>query len=629
MIRVENLYKSYGDLILFEGINFALNERERLGVVGRNGHGKTTLFRMILGKENPDSGSIIIPKNYRIGYVRQNLDFRHSTILAEAISALPEDQKDHHWKAQKILDGLGFKQTDFRRHPKEFSGGYQVRLNFAKALIAEPDLLLLDEPTNFLDIISIRWIERFLQNWPHEIMLITHDRGFMDKLVTHTMGIHRRTVHKIEGNTAKYYDQIAQDEAVYEKTRMKDARRRKEIEQFITRFRAKARQANLVQSRMKTLRKMEKKQKLEKLKILDFSFSSSPFQARHLLSARNLNFSYDEQKPLVRDFNITVEAGERICVVGPNGKGKSTLLKLLAGELLPDTGQLKYHPAVKKGYFAQGSMQTLVENRTVLDEIIFSNPDGDRQRAHNVCGAMMFSGDDALKKISVLSGGEKSRVMLGKLLVSPTNLLLLDEPTNHLDMESCDALLAAIDNFEGTVIMVTHNEMFLYALAQRLIVFQNEGIDIFGGSYQQFLEKGGWQDEGKLNHALKQPAAKEEVSVKLTKKELRRRRSAIISRRSRIVRPIRQQVEAVENKIEKKERELERLNQSMQQATQNQGGAKIAEISRAIHLCQQTIDHLFEQLEQLTRDLETRNAEFEAQFKKLDSEDQSVSPSEK
>ncbi|MEJ2731342.1 MAG: hypothetical protein P8185_23010 [Deltaproteobacteria bacterium] len=210
--------------------------------------------------------------------------------------------------------------------------------------------------------------------------------------------------------------------------------------------------------------------------------------------------------------------------------------------------------------------------------------------------------------------------MLGKLLVSPTNLLLLDEPTNHLDMESCDALLAAIDNFEGTVIMVTHNEMFLHALAQRLIIFQNDSIDIFGGGYQQFLEKDGWQDEGKLNHAPKQPAVKEEVSVKLTKKELRRQRSAIISRRSRIVKPIRQRVEAIENKIEKNERELERLNQSMQQATQNQDGAKIAEISRAIHLCQQTIDHLFEQLEELTRDLETRSAEFEARLKRLDSE---------
>jgi ATP-binding cassette subfamily F protein 3 len=619
MIRIENLHKSYGDLILFEGINFALNERERLGVVGRNGHGKTTLFRMILRKENPDSGSIVVPKNYRIGYVSQNLEFRQSTILTEAISALPEPEEDHHWKAEKILAGLGFKQTDFQRHPKEFSGGYQVRLNLAKALIAEPDLLLLDEPTNFLDIISIRWIERFLQTWPHEIMLITHDRSFMDKLVTHTMGIHRCAVRKIEGNTAKYYDQIAQDEEIYEKTRMKDARRRKEIEQFITRFRAKARQANLVQSRIKTLQKMEKKQKLEKLKILDFSFSSSPFQARHLLSARNVNFSYDTGNPLVRDFKITVEAGERICVVGPNGKGKSTLLRLLAGELLPDTGQLKYHPAVKKGYFEQSSVQTLVENRTVLDEIIFSNPDGDRQRARNVCGAMMFSGDDALKKISVLSGGEKSRVMLGKLLVSPTNLLLLDEPTNHLDMESCDALLAAIDNFEGTVIMVTHNEMFLYALAQRLIVFQNDGIDIFGGSYQQFLEKGGWQDESKVNQTPQQPDTQVDDSVKLTKKELRRQRSEIISRRSRILKPIQQQAQALENEIEKNERELDRLNQSMQPAAQNQDGTKIAEISQAIHLCRQTIDDLFEKLEELTRDLETRKAEFDAHLQSLDS----------
>jgi len=620
MIRIENLHKSYGDLLLFEGINFALNERERLGVVGRNGHGKTTLFRMILGKENPDSGSIIVPKNYRIGYVSQNLEFRHNTILTEAISALPETEKDHHWRAEKILDGLGFRQTDFQRHPKEFSGGYQVRLNLAKALIAEPDLLLLDEPTNFLDIISIRWIERFLQNWPHEIMLITHDRSFMDKLVTHTIGIHRGAVRKIEGDTAKYYDQIAQDEEVYEKTRMKDARRRKEIKQFITRFRAKARQANLVQSRIKTLQKMEKKQKLEKLKILDFSFNSSPFQARHLLSARNVNFSYDTEKQLVRDFKITIEAGERICVVGPNGKGKSTLLRLLASELLPDTGQLKYHAAVKKGYFEQSSVQTLVANRTVLDEIIFSNPDGDRQRARNVCGAMMFSGDDALKKISVLSGGEKSRVMLGKLLVSPTNLLLLDEPTNHLDMESCDALLAAIDNFEGTVIMVTHNEMFLYALAQRLIVFQNDGIDIFGGSYQQFLEKGGWQDESKVNHTLQQPDIKMDASVKFTKKELRRQRSEIISQRSRIVKPIQQRAEAVENKIEKNELELDRLNQSMQQAAQNQDGTEITEISQAIHKCQQTIDRLFEQLEELTRDLETRNAEFDSRLQNLDSE---------
>ena len=620
MIRVENLTKTYGELNLFSGINFALNPKERLGVVGRNGHGKTTLFRMILGRENPDEGKILVPKNYRIGYVRQRLEFHRPTIIDEAISALPANEDTHHWKAEKILSGLGFGQTEFLKHPKAFSGGYQIRLNLAKALISEPDLLLLDEPTNFLDITSIRWIERYLQQWPHEIMLITHDRSFTDKVVTHTIGIHRQKVRKIEGNTAKYYAQIAADEAVYEKTRQKDARRRREIEQFITRFRAKARQANLVQSRIKTLQKTGKKEKLDKLKILDFSFNSSPFEARYLLNARNINFSYDKQKPLIRNFNINIAAGERICVVGPNGKGKSTLLRLLANHLPPDSGQIKYHPDVQRGYFEQSNVKTLVDSRTVLDEISISNPDGDRQRARNICGAMMFSGDDALKKISVLSGGEKSRVMLGKLLVSPTNLLLLDEPTNHLDMESCDALLAAIDNFDGTVIMVTHNEMFLHALAQRLIVFQNDHLDVFDGGYQRFLDKGGWQEDRKVISDLQPVDSKTNRSAKLTKKALRRQRSAIIAERSKITGPLHQQTAAVENEIEKKEAELSQLNQSMQLATQTQDGVQIAEISRAIHACQQAIDQLFERLDDLTQKLEIRSAEFDNRLEQLDKE---------
>jgi ATP-binding cassette subfamily F protein 3 len=620
MIRVENLYKSYGDLILFEGLNFALNERERLGIVGRNGHGKTTLFRMILGKESHDSGSIIIPKNYRIGYVSQRLEFSQDTILTEAITALPAADKNHHWKAEKILAGLGFSLADFQRPPRAFSGGYQVRLNLAKALVAEPDLLLLDEPTNFLDITSIRWIEQFLRSWPHEVMLITHDRSFMDKIVSHTMGIHRLMVRKIEGDTAKYYDQIAMDEEVYEKTRIKDERRRKEIEQFITRFRAKARQANLVQSRTKTLQKMEKKQKLEKLKILDFSFNSCPFHAKHVFGAKNLNFSYAREFPLIRDFNITVAAGERICVVGPNGKGKSTLLKLLSGETAPQTGEISYHPAVKKGFFEQGSVKTLVDHHSVLDEIVFSNPDGDLQHARNVCGAMMFSGDDALKKISVLSGGEKSRVMLAKLLVTPVNLLLLDEPTNHLDMESSDALLAAIDNFDGTVIMVTHNEMFLHALAQRLIIFQNDRIEVFDGSYQRFLDKGGWQDENMTAGRDRQRNLNAAAAAKRTKKELRRQRSEIISERSRILKPLQERITRVETQMENEEAELERLNLSMQKAAQDQDGSRIAEISQALHARQQTIDRLFEELDDLTRDLDAHNAQFEARLRRLDAE---------
>ena len=620
MIRVENLTKSFGDRLLFDEISFALTAKQRVGLVGQNGHGKTTLFQMINGDEQPDSGTVVIPKNYRIVYVQQHLEFTADTAREEGMRALPPQEQDHSWKVEKILAGLGFSEEDFQRHPSQFSGGLQVRLNLVKALVSEPDLLLLDEPTNFLDITSIRWIEQFLKTWPHELLLITHDRSFMDKVVTHTLGIHRRKVRKISGNTARYYNQIAQDEEVYEKTRINDERRRKEIQQFVTRFRAKARLANLVQSRIKTLKKMEKKEKLEQMKLLDFSFRSSPFSAKRVLTARNLNFAYERGKNLIKDFNITIEAGERVCVVGKNGKGKTTLLKLWAGVLSPQAGETVYHPSIDKGFFEQTNVRSLVDSRSVEEEILYSHPDMDRQRARNICGAMMFSGDDALKRISVLSGGEKSRVMLGKLLATPVNLLLLDEPTNHLDMESCDALLTAIDFFEGAVIMVTHNEMFLHTLAERLIVFQNDHIEVFDGSYREFLEKDGWHDKSPLARSSGTKTPQRENTVRLTKKEMRRQRSDIIARRSKITGPLEKRITRLEDDIETHEVELDRLNQAMQQASQEQNGQRIAELSRAIHANQAAIDKYFDKLEEITHELDRQNADFEKQLQALDAE---------
>ena len=617
MIRVENLSKSFGDQILFDGLGFSVNQKQRVGLVGQNGHGKTTLFRMIAGEERPDSGSIIIPKNYRIDYVRQHLEFTADTALNEGMRALPEQEKDHSWKVEKILAGLGFSREDFDRHPDEFSGGLQVRLNLVKALVAEPDLLLLDEPTNFLDITSIRWVEQFLSSWPHELMLITHDRSFMDKVVTHTMGIHRRNLRKIAGDTTKYYNQIAQDEEVYEKTRINDERRRKEIQQFITRFRAKARLANLVQSRVKTLKKMEKKDKLEEMKLLDFTFRSTPFPGKSILTCNHLAFAYNGQQPLIKDFNVTIGTGERVCVVGKNGKGKTTLLKLLAGKLSPRSGQTIFHSSTIKGFFEQTNVNSLVDTRTVEEEILYSHPDIDRQRARNICGAMMFSGDDALKKISVLSGGEKSRVMLGKLLATPVNLLLLDEPTNHLDMEACDALLAAIDFFEGTVIMVTHNEMFLHSLADKLIVFQNDGIDVFEGRYQEFLESGGWHDEKMIESKDRTQTFPAGTNAKLAKKEMRRKRSEIITRRSKTVRPLEKRITRLENDIESHEVELEDLNKYMLQASQDQDGTRISELSQFIHACQSKIDNLFDELETASDEFDSKNAVFERELRQV------------
>jgi len=609
MINVENLTKSFGGQTLFEGVSFMLNSRERLGIVGRNGHGKTTIFKLIAGEELPDSGSITIPKNYRISYVRQELNFTQDTALKECMTSLCEDERDHYWKAEKILAGLGFSKEDNKRHPLEFSGGFQVRLNLAKALASDPDLLLLDEPTNYLDISSIRWIERFLLNWPHEVMLITHNRSFMDKLATHIVGINRKKIRKIAGNTEKFYNQMAQEEEIYEKTRIKNEQRQKEIKQFVTRFRAKARLANLVQSRIKTIAKMEKKEKLEKIKTLDFSFCYSPFPGKQVMSAQNLSFSYDFKKPVIENFNITISAGDRVCVVGKNGKGKTTLLKLLAGELNPKSGKINSNPNVTMGFFEQTNVKTLVNSRTVEDEILYSGSNVDRQLVRNVCGAMMFEGDDALKKISVLSGGEKSRVMLGKLLVAPVNLLLLDEPTNHLDIESSDALLAAIDNFDGAVIMVTHNEMFIHALAKRLIVFQNDRISVFEGNYQRFLDGKGWEDESETA-SLKNENGKN-LNSKLSKKELRRRRSEIIAMRGKIIKPLEKRIAVIENNIESHEKKLNEFNEAIQEASQQQDGSKIGELSQSIHTCRLAIDNLFDELEKLTDKLDKQSAEFE------------------
>ncbi len=620
MISVVSLTKSFGLQLLFDDASFKLNPKERIGLVGRNGHGKTTLFRLIIGEEIPDSGTISIPKHYRIGYVRQELELTKNTVLEEGMTGLLEEEQDHYWKVEKILAGLGFSKDDMQRHPAEFSGGFQVRLNLAKVLVSEPDLLLLDEPTNYLDITSIRWVERFLRKWPREFILITHDRALMDKLVTHTMGIHHKKFRKITGNTEKYYAQIAQDEEIYEKTRVKDERRRIEIEQFISRFRAKARLANLVQSRIKTLAKRGKKEQLEKLKTLDFSFRSRPFHGKYIMSAQDVSFSYDQTKPLIKNFNVTIVPKDRICIIGKNGKGKTTLVKLLAEALKPQSGKIICNPSISKGFFEQTNIKNLVDTRTVEEEILFSHADVDRQKARNICGAMMFEGDAALKNIAVLSGGEKSRVMLGKILVTPVNLLVLDEPTNHLDMESCDALLAAIDSFDGTVIMVTHNEMFLDALAERLIVFQNDSVTVFEGSYQRFLETGGWKDEAETTESAVGDEHGKEHRLKPSKKTIRRKRSEFVSERAKILKPIEQHIYRTESDIEKHEKILDELNRAMQAASQAQDGAKIAELSKSIHRCRSSIDRLFDELEKSTGAFQKQRALLEKKFQQLDSD---------
>jgi ATP-binding cassette subfamily F protein 3 len=586
---------TFGAQQLFDGVSFNIHSRERIGLVGRNGSGKTTIFKIITGEVLADSGKISLPKNYTVGYVQQHLNFTEPTILQEACLGLKEEEKDEVWKAEKILAGLGFSEEDFERAPAEVSGGYQVRLNLTKCLLAEPHLLLLDEPTNYLDIISIRWLIAFLRRWPNELILITHDRNFMDSVTTHTMALHRMKVKKIAGGTAKLYEQIATEEEVYENTRIKEAKTREKAEEFISRFRAQAARASLVQSRIKALEKMGEKRELSKIAELGFSFRTAEFKAEHLMKVKNITFGYQPDHPLIKDLSVEIGRRARICVVGKNGKGKSTLLRLLQGELAPQSGEITYHDKCQRGYFGQTNIERLSPELSIDAELGKVSDKLKYSEIRAVCGAMMFSGDLALKKISILSGGEKSRVSLGKILLTPTNLLLLDEPTNHLDMESCDSLIAAIDDFEGAVVIVTHNEMFLHHLATRLIVFNEEKAFLFDGSYQEFLDKIGWEDET----SKKRPAKAGPGPSTLDHDKQVAEKTRQIKQKN-----LRKKIEEQENKIEKLEKTQELNHTKLAVAAAENQSLIIKELQLTGHKLEMQIKLGYTELEKLIEELD-------------------------
>jgi ATP-binding cassette subfamily F protein 3 len=615
MIIVENISKSYGSQELFRETGFRLNARERLGMVGRNGHGKTTLLRMITGEEEADSGNIVIPRGYSIGHVLQEPDFKRASVLEEGCEGLHAEERDQTWKVEKVLAGLGFSALDLEKDPFELSGGFQVRLNLAKILVRNPDLLLLDEPNNYLDITSIRWLTRYLNVRQGELILITHDRSFMDNVVTHTMGIYRKTLRKIKGDTGKLYSQFAMEEEVYEKTRLNDEKKRKKAELFIRRFRAKARLGGMVQSRIKTLEKQEKLEKLEKAKDLDFSFRSSPFNGKPAMAVADLTFGYDPGSPLFADLSFSIGPYDRVCVVGENGKGKTTLLKALAGRLTPQSGEVNFNSTITSGYYEQANVNTLSDDRSVLEEIVSADPDVDRQRARNICGMMMFEGDAALKRVGILSGGEKNRVLLGKLIATPVSFLILDEPTNHLDLEACDALLEAINEFEGAVLMVTHNEMLLHGLAERLIVFQDGRAFVYEGGYGEFLEKRGWESE---KEAAVPEGDSDTGTRKSDRKEAKRLRSELVRERSKALRPLEKRIEKTETVIVKAEKELEDLHREIEEASQQGDNTAITDLSKKIHACEKIIETNFEELEAASAEYHKGKEAFEKRFDELD-----------
>jgi ATP-binding cassette, subfamily F, member 3 len=488
MISIRNISLSFGDQVLFDDVSFNINPGDKIGLVGRNGSGKTTLFSMLNQELEPDAGAVSLPKNYTLGYVKQHLEFTKEMVLEEACLGLGPDEQYDEWRVEKLLLGLGFSEDDFYRDPQELSGGFQIRLNLVKVLAGNPDMLLLDEPTNYLDIGSVRWLTEFLKAWRNELIIISHDRRFMDNIANHTVAIHRSKVKKIRGSSVDIYSKITEEEEIFEKTRLNQEKKEKKTRVFIDTFKSKANLAKLVQSRIKALERSEKLEKLADIQNLAFYFNEAEFKAKTLMRVNDLSFKYDKMSHnLIHKLNLSIDRHDKICVIGKNGIGKSTLLRLLYGLLEPVSGEVNLHNAARVGYFGQTNISTLNPGNTIEEELLGCDPSSNREKVRKICGSMMFSGDAALKKNSFLSGGEKSRVLLSKILLTPTNLLFLDEPTHHLDMESCDVLVEAVEGFSGAAVIVTHSETFLHLLATKLIVFGSSGIFVFGGTYKEFL----------------------------------------------------------------------------------------------------------------------------------------------
>lgn len=588
MISVSNLEKSYPGKVLFQDLSFTMSKGERLGLVGRNGCGKSTLLKIIIGELQADSGKVVFPKGYRLGYLSQHLEFNKATVLEECCEGL---EVYEHYKAERILQGLGFTEAGMHQSPLSFSGGYQLRINLAKCILKEPDLLILDEPTNYLDLLSLRWLKDYLLTYPGEVILITHDQYFMDHVITHTLGIYQTEGKKIKGPSQKYYEQVQLEYEILVKSKANQDQKIKEMEKFVERFRAKASKATQAQSKMKAIEKIEVIELKDAEQSLGFQFSYAPTPAKRLLKAENLSFAYTPNEWLYQNLSFELTPSDRIAIVGQNGKGKTTLLRHLAQELTHNKDEIWVHPQTKIGFYHQTNKKDLSLDLTVAEEIAGTNPLLTITQVRAICGAVMFSGDDALKKIGVLSGGEQARVLLGKILAYPNNCLLLDEPSNHLDRDAVETLGDEVKKFPGPVVFVTHHEGLLHKLATHLIYFKNGQAHFFAGTYQDFLDKVGWEED--VVAPKKVVVEKSATEHQETRKKINR---------------LKKSIENLEGEILKLEEDLEKFNEKLEPILMSDSKDKNQQISEHYKIVGQkqgVLQEKYSSLEALVNELES------------------------
>ena len=607
MISLDNLTVSYGGWTLFDGISFLINEKDRIGLVGKNGAGKTTLLRIITGEQQPTEGAVSINGECTIGYLPQQMRVADTTTLkAETEKAFDEvlrleaeiaslttqiaertdyeseeyadllhklnDAQDHYHilggdtreaDIEKTLLGLGFKRTDFDRATSEFSGGWRMRIELAKLLLRRPSIFLLDEPTNHLDIESIQWLEEYLKSYNGAVLLISHDRAFLDNVTTRTVELSLGHIYDYKVPYSKFVElraeRRAQQMAAYENQQ----KLIEKTEEFIEKFRYKPTKSNQVQSRIKQLERLERIEvEEEDLATLNIKFPPAPRSGQIVAEIKDVGKSFGE-KHIFSGANFTIERGQKIALVGRNGEGKTTMARMIIGELEQTLGTIKLGANVNIGYYAQNQDDLMDGEFTVFDTLDRVAVGDIRTRLRDILGAFLFRGEDIDKKVKVLSGGERSRLAMARLMLEPYNLLVLDEPTNHMDMRSKDILKRAIQKYDGTVIVVSHDRDFLDGMVEKIYEFRDGGVKEYLGGIYYFLEKRkveSLQDIERKDTPTNTPANKEASSGKLSYEQKKEQ--------EKLIRKLRKAVETIESELAEVESQIAAYDEKFATATE-------------------------------------------------------------
>lgn len=593
-----------GDRELLDGVSTFINPGERIGLVGPNGAGKSTLLKIIMGIQECDEGSIALSNEETLGYLPQDgvdPDFSLS-VIEEVESAFAElfelemkvkdiqeklGETDHESKeytqlmerygklqtelessglyglrseVEKVLMGLGFTEEDFHRNTAEFSGGWLMRIALAKLLLKRPTYLLLDEPTNHLDIESLQWMENFLNSYEGAVVVVSHDKAFLDTITNRTLALRNGDISDYAGNYSFYEKKWKEERELLMNAKKNQEKQIKDTQEFIDRFRYKASKASQVQSRVKQLEKLERIELEEEQSNVSFRFPEPPRSGQVVMKLENLHKSYGDN-PVFQGIDYEIERGDKIAVVGPNGAGKSTLIRILAGLEPFQKGERIEGHNVTVNYFAQHQADELNPKRDALETLQDAGSDTKESRLRIILGCFLFQGDDVFKKVKVLSGGEKSRLALAKMLLSPANLLIFDEPTNHLDMSSKNILQQAIQQYEGTCLIVSHDRDFLDPIVNKVLDVQPGYIKTYLGNVSYYLTRKKEEAEAESAEPSAQKEAQEENQ--LSRKEQRRIEAERRNELSRQTKPIRNKIEALEKEIEKKELRIEEIEEEM------------------------------------------------------------------